>query len=118
MGILKRTIAFALAMILPASVCLSITSCGKAKRTVKTVSDTDPWYESTEVELDPMVNPEDYQSFTPFGPYMCNDKYVMLYDEYIRSKDETECLVTSAKRMGIFDQDGSLLHMVDLDEIM
>ena len=65
-----------------------------------------------------MVNPEDYQSFTPFGPYMCNDKYVMLYDEYIRSKDETECLVTSAKRMGIFDQDGSLLHMVDLDEIM
>ena len=118
MGILKRTIAFALALILPASVCLSITSCGKAKRTVKTVPDTDPWYESTEVELDPMVNPEDYQSFTPFGPYMCNDKYVMLYDEYIRSKDETECLVTSAKRMGIFDQDGSLLHMVDLDEIM
>ena len=88
MGIIKRIITASLATVMLASVCLSAASCKIRSGTAKKVSGTDPWYTATRVELDPKFDPEVYTMVFPAGPFLCHDKYVMIYDAMIREYDK------------------------------
>ncbi len=71
--------AFVLAAMLLLSVCLTVSSCRKKEAKKKTISETDPWYTTKRIELDPKLSGADYFSVIPEGMWMCNDRFVTLY---------------------------------------
>ncbi len=115
----KRFVSFALAAVLLTSVFLSAVSCKKKGSAGKKVEETDPWYDATRIELDPQFSSDQYDSAYPNGPWKCGDKYLMQYftmNKIDYSKDLSSQDSTS-NLMGIFDQDGKLLRMVNLLEV-
>ena len=118
MKIAKRLISSVLAAAMLASFCLAASSCSKTKAGAKKVSEEGPWYDSKRVELDPGFDADLYRDVMPSGPYLCHDKYVMTYTATLVRTVDGEFRPAGIVLMGIFDQDGQLLHMIDLDEIM
>lgn len=118
MGISKRVLSAALAASMLVTVCLPVASCKKKTGSASTVSATDPWYTAKRIELDPQFDPDLYYLVFPAGPFLCQDKYVMVYDAMQRNYDDGEYSAKEVYLMGIFDQDGNLLNMIDLYEIM
>ena len=112
---LKRIIAFVLATMMLSSVFLTVSSCKKKEPKKKTVLETDPWYTTKRIALDPKFKAEDYYDVVPLGLWMCNDRFVTLYrsDKKIENND-----VYFFDAMGIFDMEGNLLQVVDLYPIM
>ena len=109
MRVSKRILSCALATIMLASVCLSSASCKKRSTAAKKVSETDPWYTATRVELDPGFDQDLYNSVWPSGPYMCHDKYVMSYFALEKAVFEGMDIELTRDFMGIFDQSGKRL---------
>lgn len=105
----KRFVSLMLATVMLSSVCLFAASCKKKTSSVKKVSASDPWYSTKKVELDPKIElPENAQMFSA-GPFLIRDRLLVQYSIFSNHEDT---------RLGIFDLDGNLLHMVDLDDIM
>ena len=118
MHALKRICSFALTVMMLASVCFSAASCKAEKEAARKVLETDPWYNSKRIELDPGFDPELYSLVLPAGPFLCRDKYVMTYYAWKGDPDGPVKYSTECDLMCIFDQDGKLLNTVDLSEIM
>ena len=118
MHALKRICSFALTVMMLASVCFSAASCKAEKEAARKVLETDPWYNSKRIELDPGFDPELYSLVLPAGPFLCRDKYVMTYYAWKGDPDGPVKYSTECDLMCIFDQDGKLLNTVDLGEIM
>ena len=118
MEVSRRIISFVLATVMLASVCLCASSCKAKGSAVKTVSETDPWYTSKRVELDPEFDPEICMYVSPNGPFKCHDKYVMTYSVSEKNPDIPGNYGITRDLMGIFDEEGTLLHMIDLYDIM
>ncbi|MBO4688505.1 MAG: extracellular solute-binding protein [Clostridiales bacterium] len=115
----KRIVSFTLSAVLLTSVCLSAASCKKKASAGKKIAETDTWYDAKRIELDPGFTSDKYESVYPNGPWKCGDKYLMQYftmNKLDYSKDLSTQDSTS-NLMGIFDQDGKLLRLVDLLEI-
>lgn len=118
MRVSKRILSCALATVMLASVCLSSASCKKRSAGTKKVSETEPWYTATRVELDPGFDQDLYNTVYPNGPYMCHDKYVMSYFALEKAVFEGMDIELTRDFMGIFDQSGNLLSMIDLYDYM
>ena len=118
MGVSKRILSCALTTVMLVSFCLSSASCKMKSSAAKKASDTEPWYTAARVELDPGFEQDRYNVVWPEGPYMCHDKYVMRY--FVLEKDVFEGMDIDIARdlMGIFDQSGNLLSMIDLYDYM
>ena len=101
-----------------ASVTLASTSCKISKGEVKKVQETDPWYSSKRIELDPEFDPTKTKNLQSKGPYLCRDKYVMSYVAGEIWDDLPGVYSVPHEWMGIYDQDGNRTHMIDVDEIM
>lgn len=120
MRIFKRLISLVLSAVFLTSFCLSGASCKKRASVKKTVSETDPWYNSTRVVLDPKFSSNKYEAVYPNGPWMFHDRYLMQYftmnkidpSKDISSQESVSSLV------GIFDGTGNLIRMIDLQEII
>ena len=109
MHFFKRLVSLTLATVMLASVCLSTTSCKKKSASVKRVSATDPWYTTKRVELDPKLDlPYDAQ-VAGGGPFLIRDRYLMQYMIVTNRLDN---------QLGVFDLEGNLLRMIDIDEII
>ena len=107
--------AFVLAAMLLLSVCLTVSSCKKKEAKKKTISETDPWYTTKRIELDPKLSGADYFSVIPEGMWMCNDRFVTLYTVEERLEENDSYYY---ELMGIFDKEGNLLQLVDLYDTM
>ena len=112
----RRVVALMLAAMMVTTLCLSVSSCKKKGSSKKTVPETDPWYNATRVELDPGFSEEDYLYVYPDGPWMCHDNYVMRYSVNTRPHDGSASYPYDL--MGIFDQEGKLIQMINLTEVM
>lgn len=115
----KRTISFALSAVMLMTIFFSAVSCKKKAFSGKTISETDPWYTTKRIELDPDFSPEKYERVYPYVPWKYQDKYVMQYIT-LNKIDASQDLYTQSAMsslMGIFDQDGTLLQMIDLNGI-
>ena len=106
--------AFVLAAML-LSVCLTVSSCKKKEAKKKTISETDPWYTTKRITLDPKLSGNDYFSVIPEGMWMCNDRFVTLYTVEERLEENDSYYY---ELMGIFDMEGNLLQLVDLYDTM
>ena len=115
MAKLKRIIAFVLATMMLSSVLLTASSCKKKGAKKKTISETDPWYTTKRIELDPKLSGADYFSVIPEGMWMCNDRFVTLYTVEERREENDSYYY---ELMGIFDMEGNLLQLVDLYDTM
>ena len=118
MEVSKRFISAALATVMLASVCFPLTACKRKTSESKKVSEEDPWYTAKRIELDPKFDPEIYSNMSQTGPFMCQDKYVMTYDVSKRRSDDPDEPDIYEDLMGVFDGEGNLLHMIDLNEVM
>lgn len=114
----KKFISSALAALMLASFTMSSASCKSNKTGTKTVQASDPWYTSKRIELDPKLNPDIYKDVIPSGPYLCHDKYVMTYHATKLRPNLSEFRPTDADLMGVFDLDGNLNYLIDLQGIM
>ena len=61
---MRRIIAFVLVAVLLSSVCLTASSCKKRGTKKKTVLETDPFYTTKRIELDPKLNEKDFYDFS------------------------------------------------------
>lgn len=107
--------AFVLAAMLLPAICLTVSSCKKKEAKKKTISETDPWYTTKRITLDPKLSGNDYFSVTPDGMWMCNDRFVTLYSVLERLEEDDSYYY---EMMGIFDKEGNLLHLIDLEDTM
>lgn len=118
MGISKRSMAGVMAAAILMAVCLPLTSCKTNKAEAKKISEDDPWYDTKKVVLDPGFDPDAYKMIEPSEVYMCHDKYAVTYYLQNKGEEDEEYLLTDEHLMCIFDNEGTLLHTVDLDGIM
>ncbi len=116
--ICRRSVSLIMTVIMLASVCLSVTSCKAEKAETETVPETEPWYNAKRVELDPGFDPEKCSLVLPMGPFLCQDKYVMTYFVFEGSNEESVAYSRQCDLMVVYDQDGNLLHKIDLQAIM
>ncbi|MBR6254510.1 MAG: carbohydrate ABC transporter substrate-binding protein [Clostridiales bacterium] len=114
----KRIIAFALATVMLSTVCLTASSCKKKGAKKKTVLETDPFYTTKRLELDPKLSLDDFYSVTPVGPWMCHDKFAMIYSVENKPTEKNPYPEGWGYLMGIFDMEGNLLQMVDLENVL
>ena len=115
MGNFRKIIAFFLATMMLSSVCLTVSSCKFKGGKKKTVPETDPYYNTKRIALDPKFIADEYFSIIPEGLWMCSDRFVSLY--YIDKKIENND-VYYYEAMCIFDTEGNLLQVVDLYDVM
>ena len=118
MRISGRILSLVLAVTMLASVTLEAASCKISKGEVKKVQETDPWYSSKRIELDPEFDPTKTKNLQSKGPYLCRDKYVMSYVAGEIWDDLPGVYTVPHEWMGIYDQDGNRTHMIDVDAIM
>ena len=109
MKFFRKWISYTLVAVFLASLYLSAASCKKKTSSAKKVSEGDPWYSARRVLLDAQIIKEDGAEIVPAGPWIVEDKYLMIY-QIMTSYEDME--------LGVFDLDGNLLRMVDLEEIM
>ena len=100
------------------AVCLTASSCKKKGAKKKTVLETDPFYSTKRIELDPKLSLDDFYSVTPVGPWMCHDKFAMIYSVDNKPTEKNPYPEGWGYLMGIFDMDGNLLQMVDLENVL
>ena len=112
---MKRIIAFVLATMMFSAVCVTASSCKKKGAEKKTVLETDPFYTTKRLALDPKFKAEENFAVRPLGLWMCNDRFVTLYDVEKRLEDDN---IYYYDAMCIFDMEGNLLQAVDLYEVM
>ncbi|MBR5974426.1 MAG: extracellular solute-binding protein [Clostridiales bacterium] len=112
---MKRIIAFVLATMMLSAVCLTASSCKKKGAKKKTVLETDPFYTTKRITLDPEFVAEENFYVMPIGMWMCNDRFVTLYDVERRIENDD---IYYYDAMCIFDMEGNLLQVVDLYEVM
>lgn len=112
---MKRIIAFVLASVMLSAVCLTASSCKKSGAKKKKVLETDPYYTTKRIALDPQFSADEYCCVMPNGLWMCNDRYVTLYYVEKLLEDNDQYYYDA---MGIFDLEGNLLKVVDLYETM
>ncbi|MBR5975007.1 MAG: extracellular solute-binding protein [Clostridiales bacterium] len=117
MKILKRFVSCLLATIVVASTCMSVSSCKKKGADKKKVLETDSWYTTKRIELDPHFTSDDYIYVDPQGPYLLCDRYVMRYHVASAPNEDVKHSVYH-DLMGIFDLEGKLLGIVNLSEII
>ena len=108
MRFVRRIVSLVLAAVMLSSVCLVSVSWKKNTSSAKKVTEADPWYTAKRVLLDPDIEAEGAEIFTN-GPWMIRDKYLMTYQIFTNTDDTF---------LGVFDPDGKLLRMIDLEEIM
>ena len=113
----NRFLAGAMAAIVLSSTCMSFSACKKKGGNKKKVLDTDPWYTTTRVELEPGFASDKYAYAYPKEPLLINDRYVVKYDVQEKPTEERKNSI-NYDAMGIFSLDGSLLSTVDLSSIM
>ena len=114
----KKNIAFVLATVMLSAVCLTASSCKKTGAKKKTILETDPFYTTKRIELDPQITLDEFYNVIPAGPWMCNDRFVMIYEGENKPTEENPNPDSWGTVMGIFDMEGNLLKKVDLYEIM
>ena len=107
-----------LAAVMVSAVCLTASSCKKKGAKKKSVLETDPFYSTKRIELDPKLSLDDFYSVTPVGPWMCHDKFAMIYSVDNKPTEKTPYPEGWGYLMGIFDMDGNLLQMVDLENVL
>lgn len=107
-----------LAMVMLSAVCLTASSCKKKGPKKKTVLDTDPFYTTKRIELDPQLKEDHFYAVTPKGPWLCHDKFVMIYEVEEKATEENPYPNGWGYLMGIFDMEGNLLQMVNIFEAM
>ena len=107
-----------LAAVMVSAVCLTASSCKKKGAKKKTVLETDPFYSTKRIELDPKLSLDDFYSVTPVGPWMCHDKFAMIYSVDNKPTEKNPYPEGWGYLMGIFDMDGNLLQMVDLEKVL
>ena len=107
-----------LAAVMVSAVCLTASSCKKKGAKKKTVLETDPFYSTKRIELDPKLSLDDFYSVTPVGPWMCHDKFAMIYSVDNKPTEKNPYPEGWGYLMGIFDMDGNLLQMVDLENVL
>ena len=115
MGNFRKIIAFFLATMMLSSVCLTVSSCKLKGGKKKTVPETDPYYNTKRIALDPKFSADEYFSIIPEGLWMCSDRFVSLY--YIDKKIENNDIYYY-EAMCVFDEEGNLLQVVDLYDVM
>ena len=116
MEVSKRIISLALSTIMLATVCLSASSCKVKTSEAKKVSDDAPWFTVKETKLDPCIpNKEDYLVFNEGQANYWHGKFVVEYSTEIQYEDDL--YPESSFLLGIYGEDGSLLHMVDIDKL-
>ncbi len=101
-----------------ASVCLAAASCKVSKGEIKKVQETDPWYETKRVELDPEFDASKTKTLQVKGPYLIRDKYIMSYVAGEIWDDLPAIYTVPHEWMGIYDKNGNRTNMIDVDEIM
>ncbi len=97
------------------SVFLTASSCKKRGVKKKTVLETDPFYTTKRITLDPEFVADDFFTVIPEGMWMCNDRFASLY--YLEEKIENNDMYYY-DALCIFDLEGNLLHVIDLFDIM
>lgn len=113
----KRGISFVLSAAMLSSI-LTATAC-KKKETAKKIAGTDPWYTARRIELDPKFSPDKFDRVYAYEPWKYQDRYIMQY--FTLNKIDYDKDLTSqssmSSLMGIFDKDGNLQNVFDLEEI-
>ena len=115
---MKRIIAFVLATVMLSSVCLTASSCKKKGTKKKTILETDPFYYTKRIELDPKLSLDDFYSVVPVGPWMCGDKLAMIYEVEYKPNSKIPNPEVWGYLMGIYDMEGNLLQMVNIFDTM
>jgi len=115
---MRKIIAFVLATVMLSAVCLTASSCKKKGAKKKAVLETDPFYTTKRIELDPQLSLDDFYSVTPVGPWMCGDKLAMIYNVEYKATAENPNPEVWGYLMGIFDMEGNLLQMVNIFDTM
>lgn len=118
MRVSGRILSLVLSVVMLASVCLTAASCKVSKGEIKKVQETDPWYETKRVELDPEFDASKIKTLKVKGPYLIRDKYIMSYVAGEIWDDMPAIYTVPHEWMGIYDKDGNRTNMIDVDEIM
>ena len=116
MEVSKRIVSLALSTIMLATTCLSASSCKVKTAEAKKVSDDAPWFTVKETKLDPCIpNKEDYLVFNEGQANYWHGKFVVEYTTEIQYEDDL--YPESSHLLGIYGEDGSLLHLADIDKL-
>ena len=107
-----------LATVMLSAVCLTASSCKKKGAKKKTILETDPFYTTKRIELDPGLSLDDFYSVTPVGPWMCGDKLAMIYEVEYKPNSTIPNPEVWGYLMGIYDMEGKLLQMVNIFDAM
>ena len=107
-----------LAMVMLSAVCLTASSCKKKGPKKKTVLETDPFYTTKRIELDPQLKEDHFYTVAPKGPWLCHDKFVMIYEVEEKATEENPYPNGWGYLMGIFDMEGNLLQIVNIFDAM